>query len=313
MVVAAAANEHLNVKIFMAGKVFIIWDYDAAIGQVNASLPYNFDEQKILEEIENVEKILELAREFEVRMTFACVGFAAEEGHYPYHVPDQIRKIFSHGHEIASHSWRHEWFPYLQREQIKRSLVRSKMILEKCVGVDGAVKGFVPPFSRPMSWYSRGALSLGDRAFGPFHPGASRGTLLPLIREAGYQWSRVAHYPLWQKLWPERSNIRSLFLKWEVVSGVSCVPEHYTGFDAPAHSLLQTTIARGGSLVLVGHPSGLTRNSTENIAHLRGLLSYIAECQQAGKLEALTVSSSTSVEHSYQPESKAPDIASAKN
>lgn len=294
----------------MSGKVFIIWDYDTAIGQVNASFPYNFNEEKILEEIENVEKILDLAKEFEVRMTFACVGFAAERGHYPYHVPDQIRKIFSHGHEIASHSWRHEWFPYLQREQIKRSLVRSKMILEECLDVRGAVKGFVPPFSRPMSWYSRGALSLGDRAFGPSHPGASRGTLLPLIREAGYQWSRVAHYPLWQKLSPARSNNKSIVRKWRIASGVLCVPEHYTGFDKPAHSLLQRTIDGGGSLVLIGHPSGLTRNGTEHIEHLRALFYYISECQQAGTLEALTVSSSTAVENSSQVESKVRELAS---
>lgn len=241
-------------------------------------------------------------------MTFACVGFAAESGHYPYHVPDQIRKIFSQGHEIASHSWRHEWFPYLQREQIRRSLVRSKSILEECLGAPGVVQGFVPPFSRPMSWYSRGAFSLGDRVFGPWYPGASRGTLLPLIREAGYEWTRSAHYPLWQKLLGERSETKSILSSWKKATGVVCVPEHYTGFDGPARPLLQTAIDGSGSVVLVGHPSGLTRNGTENIEHLRETLHYIADYQLAGTLKAYTVSSSIGAEDSYQKKFKVSEI-----
>ncbi len=297
----------------MSGKIFIVWDYDTALGQVNSSYPYNFNEEKLLEEIENVEKILALAKEFEVKMTFACVGFAAEPGHFPYHVPDQIRKIFSQGHEIASHSWRHEWFPYLQREQIRRSLTRSKTILEECLGVPGAVKGFVPPFSRPMSWYSRGAFSLGDRVFGPWYPGASRGTLLPLIREAGYEWTRVAHYPIWQKLLGERSETKSILSSWKKASGVLCVPEHYAGFDAPAHSLLQTTIDVSGAVVLVGHPSGLTRNSSENIEHVRATLRYIADCQRAGTLKASTVSSCIRSEDSYQEKLRVSEIVESRD
>jgi hypothetical protein len=296
----------------MPGKIFIIWDYDTAIGQVNSSYPYNFNEEKLLEEIANVEKILEIAREFEVRMTFACVGFAAEPGHYPYHVPDQIRKIFSQGHEIASHSWRHEWFPYLQREQIEKSLVRSKHILEECLGAPGAVKGFVPPFSRPMSWYSRGAFSFGDRVFGPWYPGASYGTLLPFIRDAGYKWCRVAYYPIWQKLSTDRMRNRSIRRAWLESNEVLCVPQHYTGFDDVARSLMRTA-TDGGSVILVGHPSGLTRNNTENIEHLRDLLHELAEYQQSGSLVASTVSSSVISEKSSQGESKVSEIVEARD
>ena len=39
--------------------------------------------------------------------------------------------------------------------------------LEDCIGVKNAVKGFVPPFSRPMTWLKKGAFSFGDRAIGP--------------------------------------------------------------------------------------------------------------------------------------------------
>jgi peptidoglycan/xylan/chitin deacetylase (PgdA/CDA1 family) len=296
----------------MSGKVFIIWDYDTAVGQINSSYPYNFNEERLLEEIENVDKILELAKEFDVRMTFACVGFAAEPGHYPYHVPDQIRTIFSQGHEIASHSWRHEWFPYLQREQIKRSLVRSKSILEECLGSPGAVKGFVPPFSRPMSWYSRGAFSLGDRVFGPWYPGASYGSLLPMVQEAGYNWCRVAYYPIWQKLSTRNAKTKSVKSTWRESSRVVCVPQHYTGFDESARWLLRTAIG-GGAVVLIGHPSGLTRSGTENIAHLRNLLLDIAESQQAGTLETSTVSSCVSLASQTSTRKERGEIAESRD
>ena len=59
----------------MPGHVILIWDYDAAMGQVNATYPYNFHEETIYSEIENVEGILALGSEFDVRMTFACTGF----------------------------------------------------------------------------------------------------------------------------------------------------------------------------------------------------------------------------------------------
>ena len=44
--------------------LLITWDYDSAIGQVNASYPYNFHEQTLLQKIENIGRILD-----------ACHGF----------------------------------------------------------------------------------------------------------------------------------------------------------------------------------------------------------------------------------------------
>ena len=91
----------------MAGKLIIIWDYDSALGQINSTMPYNFDFKHIYEEIENVEYILQNAKEKNIKMTFACLGFAAEESVYPFGNAAQIKKISGEGHEIASHSWRH--------------------------------------------------------------------------------------------------------------------------------------------------------------------------------------------------------------
>ena len=45
----------------MNSNLFIIWDFDAAIGQINSTYPYNFHEETIYKEIMNVESILKLS------------------------------------------------------------------------------------------------------------------------------------------------------------------------------------------------------------------------------------------------------------
>ena len=269
----------------MNATVSIIWDYDAAIGQVNASYPYNFHEETLIKEIENVERILDLGQEYEIRMTFAVTGFAAEEGHFPYHVPEQIRRIYEEGHEIASHSWRHEWFPYLTREQALRSLRRSKAALERCIGIQGEVRGFVPPFSRPMSWYSKGAISLGDRVFGPWYPGASLGRLLPLVAEAGYRWCRVTYRPLVNRIL-RRGQEPKQFRRH---GGLWCVPQHTTGFGPNAIALLEEMSVNGGGLIVTGHPLGLSLPHEENLKKLVQFLQRVSEMRKDGVVATATV------------------------
>lgn len=273
----------------MTGSVILIWDYDGAVGQVNATYPYKFDEEKLIQEIRNVDAILALGKKYEITMTFACLGFAAEAGHYPYHVPEQIRKIFDHGHEIASHSWKHEWFPYLEREQIVRSLSRSKMILEQAIGVPGAVAGFVPPFSRPMTWYAKGAFSLGDRVFGPWYPGGNLESLIKLAKDSGYKWFRVTYRPLLQKILRKQPH-HPLLKSWESHHEVVCVPLHVIGFEDEAHQLLEKVRHSGGTVVVCGHPSGLTRPREENIDKLDAFMKKVADYQNEGSLKSITVS-----------------------
>jgi hypothetical protein len=275
--------------------VSIIWDYDTAIGQVNASYPYKFQESRLIEEIENVDRILELAAAAGVRMTFACVGFAAEPGHYPYHVPEQLRRIHAAGHELASHSWRHEWFPALESEQVRRSLARSKLAIETCIGAPGAVSGFVPPFSRPMTWFAKGAISLGDRASNPWRAGANIGALCRAASAAGYTWCRVAYRPLLQRL--TRSRQRApIHDRLERAGGVACVPQHYLGFDAGAVELIARASASGGSVVIAGHPSALSRQRSESFAHFEPFLKHVADLQSSGKMKARTVTEHIALE-----------------
>lgn len=272
----------------MVATLMITWDYDAAIGQVNASYPYKFDEQKIFQEIENVDRILKLGVLHQIQMTFACLGFAAEPGMYPYHVPDQIRSIFQAGHEIASHSWKHEWFPFLKQDQIFLSLERSKAALEACVQQPGCVKGFVPPFSRPMSWVAHGWISLGDRAWGPGYPGADTGSLLSIARKAGYSWFRVTTRSL--REWLRPSVAATLNKPWNHSHEIACVPQYYCGFDEKAVTLLEGAIQKNAAIVIVGHPSGLSRGREENIEHLKTFLDIAVNYRNEGKLVIMTVS-----------------------
>ena len=271
------------------GTLMIIWDYDGAIGRVNASYPYKFDEQKIYREIENVETILGLADKYGLKMTFACVGIGAEKGVFPYHIQDQIKKIHQLGHEIASHSWRHEWFPYLEKEQIKRSLSRSKYALELCIGELDAVRGFILPFSRPKSWYSRGAFSLGDRVFGPWYPGASLGSVLKFVSQAEYQWSRVSYRPIWEKYLGRSKSRPNLSAKWPIFHGLVCVPNHIFGFDAAARDLLTRLSGEGGSLVVSAHPAALDFGREESLDNFLQFLALAEDYLDKDLIQSKTV------------------------
>lgn len=269
-------------------KLILIWDYDSALGQVNATYPYKFDHEKLYNEIENVEYILKVARIHQIKMVFACLGFAAEKGPYPFCIPDQIRKISEQGHEIASHSWKHEWFPYLEREQIQRSLERSKFALETCIGKQGTVVGFVPPFNRPMSWYGKGAFSLGDRAFYPYSTGANLGSLLKFLHTANYHWCRVSYRPLWKHFsrFEKRVNLNR---KLVTANGIICIRSDYCGFDKPALDLLDELVNQGGTLIISAHPSGLSRNREENLDHFKMFIHKVTQLQDAGILYSSTI------------------------
>jgi len=281
----------MKLNIRMPAKLMIIWDYDSALGQINSSFPYNFKYDPIYQEIENVEYILNKAEEFNIKMTFACLGFAAENGILPFNNPEQIKKISDAGHEIASHSWKHEWFPYLTDRQIYKSLERSKYSLEECTGKKGTVKGFVPPHSRPMSWYKKFSISLGDRGFYPLHKGADTGFILKQMSILNYKWCRVIKTfdPVWKKIFKKQNPDEIIFRKWEIHNGIVCVPQHYTGFDEPAIKHLDNAIELNETLVIVGHPAALSRDKSESVKHFNEFMETVKKNILINQLEVFTV------------------------
>jgi peptidoglycan/xylan/chitin deacetylase (PgdA/CDA1 family) len=275
----------------MNSKLMIVWDYDSAIGQINSTLPYNFSYYQIFEEIKNVEYILAKAEEADFKMTFACVGFDAEEGIFPFNNPEQIKRIFGAGHEIASHSWRHEAFQYLTGKQIYKSLERSKYILEKCLGNGGTVNGFVPPHSRPMSWYKKFSFSMGDRTIYPVHKGADMGYIIKQLSLLNYKWCRVlkSYKPVWKKALSNSGQDNFDFGKWEIHNGIVCVPQHYTGFDGTARKYLEKAILEKESIVIVAHPAALSREGAESSDNFERFIDDVNEYRSKKQLDVMTV------------------------
>lgn len=83
----------------------------------------------------NPERLLDLHAQYDIKASFAVVGAASFPGPRPYHDPHQIRRIHSPGHEIASHSLRHDSIPGLTHQELYETLRVSKDALEQCVEV----------------------------------------------------------------------------------------------------------------------------------------------------------------------------------
>lgn len=256
-------------------KVHLIWDFDAAIGQVNATYPYRFSFQPIRDELKNVQYILEKADEFNFRFSFAVTGFSAESTVYPFEIKDIIKDIYSKGHEIASHSWRHEWMPIMMPQQIIKSIQRSKFILEDCIGVPGAVVGFVPPHNRPMTWVQKGAYSLGDRGLYPFFKGGNIDYLVSVLKDSGYSWGRFVYTKPVERVF-KQDVYTSLKRGVESVRGFSIVPLHYNGFDAKAIKVIEQGVQLKKDVFICGHPSGLSRNGEEAIRHFDTFVEFLS-------------------------------------
>ncbi len=88
----------------------------------------------------NVEAILAMFDEAQVKATFFTLGWVAERH------KRLIRRIAEQGHEIASHGWDHARVFTLTREQFAEDISRAQAVLEDAGGT--AVKGYrAPSFS----------------------------------------------------------------------------------------------------------------------------------------------------------------------
>ena len=257
----------------MKKKIFVIWDLDGAIGQINSTSPYNFDYKTLEQELENVRHALKKLDEYQIKTCFAITGFSAEEGKYPYVFPELIDEISRKGHEIASHSWRHEWVPIFTRKQINLSLKRSKSALEKCISNRQAVVGFVPPHNRPMTWFRKGAFSLGDRGIYPFFQMGDNSRLLKELKSTEYKWVRVSHRNVLQKLRIRPRNITGRIYKY---NEVLILENHYVGFDERVVSHILNT--EFSTYIISAHPLMLSfPNKSENKENFQRFLETIVK------------------------------------
>ena len=111
--------------------------------QVSAMAPYirrdEWDSRECRVE-RNVERILALLAQHEIRATFFTLGWIAER------YPQLVRQIVDQGHELASHGYGHQRASDLSRDAFRDDIVRAKQLLEDIGGV--AVQGYrAPSFS----------------------------------------------------------------------------------------------------------------------------------------------------------------------
>ncbi len=111
--------------------------------QVSAFAPYiprsDWDSRECRVE-RNVDRILALLAERDVKATFFTLGWVAER------YPQLVRRIVAGGHELASHGYGHERASDLDRRSFHDDVARAKQLLEDIGGQ--AVKGYrAPSFS----------------------------------------------------------------------------------------------------------------------------------------------------------------------
>ena len=265
--------------------VLIFWDYDTQWGADRSRSGGGAKTWGGLE-FPNTEQLLKIHAHYHVPACFAVVGAAAQPGARPYHDPAQIREIHANGHEVASHSFRHDWLPGLSRQKLVDDLRRSKAALEDCLSYP--VVSFVPPFNQPRDYPSRLSISLEERR----KAGKQRTGLRQLcecLYATGFRFGRISYRPLPFRLFDwATSHRRHTGAKLEVIEGVSCLRTNTEGgFAAGTTAVLDHCVREGGLVVAAAHPHGLSGSSSQSRAHLERFLGLVNEYRSQGKLDVL--------------------------
>lgn len=134
--------------------------------------------------VQNIEKILSLLAEFEVRATFFVLGSLAESE------PLLVPMIAAAGHEIASHGYSHSLVARLKPQQFKDEVRRTGDILERQSGVRPI--GFRAPqwsLADSMQWAFDILHEQGYRYDSSLNPlpfvGKRSGSRVPFIMQTG--------------------------------------------------------------------------------------------------------------------------------
>ena len=267
------------------GRLVIFWDFDAQWGAERSRAAGGGKSWGALD-FENTEQLLEIHARFHIPACFAVVGAAALPGERPRHDPILVRRIVENGHEVASHSMRHEWLPGLGYQKLIRDLQDSKDALQQASGCP--VFSFVPPFNQPFDYLAKGSLSISERRL------AGRGRIdLPglcrALAETGYRFCRVSYSP-----WHER--FRQIVLRRrgprisqpEKISGITCLRTGASaGFREKALLILDHCARTGGIAVVYGHPHSLHAGAAQDECYLVPFLEQARQLIDAGRLAAL--------------------------
>ncbi len=266
------------------GLLLLFWDYDTQWGAERSRSGRGPADWGPLE-FEGADRVLEMLGTHDVRACFAVVGAAARPGPRPWADSRQIRRIHEAGHEVASHSLRHDWLPGLTRAALTRTLLESRDALESCIGA--RVTTFVPPYNQPFDYPARGAFSLSERLRGSRERADIPG-LCRLLAACGYRVCRIAYDPLARRI---RARLTGRAVerpgRVEAIAGVRCVRLNTPGgFDAPALTMLDRVAREGGIAVVYGHPHSIRRwDTTQHERLLAPFLERAAALREAGRLD----------------------------
>jgi hypothetical protein len=279
---AGIAGDAAGIAVAVTELMFF-WDYDTQWGADRSRLPGGAKTWGPLE-FSCTDEVLRYHEESAIPACFAVVGAAARPGRRPYHDPAQIRHIHRAGHEVASHSMRHEWLPGMDHRQLRQTLAESKDALEQCIG--HPVEAFVPPFNQPFDHAPGWSFSLSERR----QAGPHRITLQILcetLAEAGYRFCRVAHAPLTERIgeWLGVGGFRpSRPLE---IAGITCVRVGPCGFGTDLLTDLVSRAVARAPVAVYAHPHSLHRAGSQSVDRLRPTLALAADWVARGQARCL--------------------------
>ena len=267
-------------KMNPRGTLLFFWDYDTQWGAERSRGPGGAKGWGSLE-FPNTDELLDLHAEYAIPACFAVVGAAALPGSRPYQDPAQIRRIHAAGHEVASHSFRHDWLPGLFGESLMETLRASRDALEQCTGAP--VKTFVPPYNQPFDYPAGLSFSMSERR-------EARGGRTDLRRlcdalgTTGYRFCRVAYRPLPQRLMEfVKTKRRDRPSRLETIGPVTCVRLNSPGgFARPSAEIIERCAAEGGIAVVYGHPHSIHTGNAQDVSLLVPLMKLIRDFRERG-------------------------------
>lgn len=264
----------------------LVWDYDTPTG---FDVSYHSRAADPMSEYLCTGRIIELLGAYGIASTFACVGLAATPGDLPYHNPAQIRQLAAAGHEIASHSHRHELLPRLNRRQLLETLQSSKAALEDCIGEE--VIGFVPPWNRPFHHPRKGAFSLKDWRAGRWQQSVDR--LTDAAGECGYRWLRIHYRSLGEQLaakFRPGSPIRPMLA--EKRGSLFTLRLSYCGYDSALYQWVVNYVTikaqKDVTLLIYAHPHAIEHSNSQHWHHLTQFVNWYDRNKTEYNLQFIT-------------------------
>ena len=261
------------------GKVLLYWDYELQKGADRVRWgPETWGEQDYIQ----TERILDILDEYQIKSTFAVLGYAALDGPLPYHAPQQIRKIATRGHEIASHTWEHEWVPELTNQELVESLKRSKEQIEQAFGQP--VISFAPPWNAPTRFLRKTAPGFYDHRYSHM-PKIDIPKLCRALHETGYRTARIAYEPLHHNL--SRHILKRVIqqpTRAQWAENILYFKVNAAGFAKKTQELVKMVADRGGLAVIFAHPHSLIADNDQNERYFLSFLDLVKTLKGSGRL-----------------------------